>query len=414
MSSPTTGTSASVRDTARRPALTVLSGFWQPATYAVARTLLAAEPALRLIRHDLTDLRDGRVRRIVRTGRDVLEDVTVRLRHGCLSCTLREDVLPTLARLAADAPDRDLLLMLPDIVEPEAVADACTPLADLLRIDSFVTVVDTDNLLAGLASADDLVTLGIHAAEDDDRALADVIVRQVEYADTVVSWGDCEAGAFDTAQARTLLQRLAPWAAHVHVGGDDPVDATGLGGRLLRTRRHRPETPGVLARGIEGYPLGAFEGTHECDVVSVTFRSRRPFHPQRLADALDDVNEEMLRSRGHLWLASQPETVVAWDFAGGGLGLGSLGRWLAATPDEYWDDASDQRRIAAALDWDPYYGDRGQHLVLIGIDPDAARVRRTLRSCLLTDAELADGEDVWRTYPDPFAGSFPLADPEGA
>ncbi|MFI6262541.1 CobW family GTP-binding protein [Micromonospora sp. NPDC051006] len=416
MTSPVAPLDAAASAADTRPSLTVLSGFWPTATYAIARTLLAADPSLLLVRHDLTDVRQGGVHRVVRDGAGILEDERITLAHGCVSCTLREDVLPTLARLARTHPDRDLVLMLPEVVEPEAVAAACAhclvngaPITDALHINSYVTVVDAEHLLDGLASTDDLKTLGIHAADDDHRALADVVVRQIEYADTLVLWGRSREGAYDDSRLSVLLQRLAPWATQVRVDGD-LVDADELTRQLRDTRRHRPETPAVLARGLEGHTLGVHEPHSDCAVVSAVFRARRPFHPRRLHDVLEDVNAEVVRSRGHLWLASQPDAVLAWEFAGGGLTIGSFGRWLVALPDAYWDEASDHRRLAAALDWDPYYGDRHQHLVFIGLDLDPVDLHRTLTACLLSDAELADGEDVWRTYDDPFAGCFPLAD----
>ncbi|MFG1759854.1 CobW family GTP-binding protein [Micromonospora echinofusca] len=413
-SSPQAPVHVVTADAATRPSLTVLSGFWPAATFAVARTLLAADESLLLVRHDLTGIRGGVIRRVVRTGTGIVEDEQVALAHGCASCTLREDVLPTLARLARDNPGHDLVLMLPEVVEPEAVAAACAhhlvdgaPLTDLIRVDSYVTVLDAEHLLDGLASTDDLATLGIQAAEDDHRALADVVARQIEYADTLLLWGRSRDGEFDTSRIAVLLQRMAPWATHFRVDGD-LVDADALTRQLRHTHRHRPETPGVLARGLEGFALGMHEPEADCGVVSAVFRARRPFHPQRLHDVLEDVNAEMIRSRGHLWLASQPDAVIAWEFAGGGLALGSLGHWLVSLPEDGWEHVCDQRRLAAALEWDPYYGDRHQHMVFIGLDADPVALHRTLTGCLLTDAELADGEETWRAYHDPFAGCFPL------
>ncbi|MER7457978.1 GTP-binding protein [Micromonospora sp. NPDC126480] len=424
-SSPQAPTRAVPADAETRPSLTVLSGFWPAATFAVARALLAADPSLLLVRHDLTGIRDGVVRRVVRCGTGMIEDERVTLRHGCVSCTLREDVLPTLVRLTRSHPGQDVVLMLPEVVEPEAVAAACAyclvddaPITELLRIDSYVTVVDAEHLLDGLASTDDLATLGIQAADDDHRALADVVVRQIEYADTLVLWGQSREGEFETGRMAVLLQRMAPWATHIRIDGDR-VDAGTLTRQLRHTHRHRPETPGTFNRGLQGYTLGTHEPEPDCGVVSAVFRARRPFHPQRLHDVLEDVNAEIIRSRGHLWLASQPDTVVAWEFAGGGLAMGPLGHWLVGLPEDRWEHVEDQRRLAAALDWDPYYGDRHQHLVFIGLDIDPVELHRTLAGCLLTDAELADGEETWRTYHDPFAGCFPLVadeltDTEGA
>ncbi|MFC0530949.1 CobW family GTP-binding protein [Phytohabitans kaempferiae] len=373
-------------DAAARPSLTVLYGFWSGATQAVARALVAADPSVTLIRH----------------GPNATAD------------RLRDDVLPSLARLAGSRPARDVVLVLPEEADPETVCAASThclvggvPLSDLVRVRSHVTVVDAEHLLDGLGTDDDLVALGIQAGDHDCRAVADVVVRQIECADALVLW-QSRADPLATAQAQALLHRLAPWVPCLPVARDR-IDAAGLV-RHLRHSGHRPQVPGVLARGLEGYPLGVHEPQPRCDIVSAVFRARRPFHPQRLYDTLETLQDGVLRSRGHLWLASQPDTVVAWDFTASGLTLGTLGRWLAAVPDDCWDLASDDRRLAAAFDWDPYYEDRHQHLVFIGLDLDAADLQRTLSGCLLTDTELADGATAWRDYPDPFAGRFPAPD----
>jgi G3E family GTPase len=142
----------------------------------------------------------------------------------------------------------------------------------------------------------------------------------------------------------------------------------------------------------------------------VVFRSRRPFHPERLRDALEELTGEALRGRGQLWIASQPDTVIGWESAGGRISLGCLGYWLAALPHERWPETSDLRRLAADLDWDVYYGDRRTVLALVGLGLDADAISDRLNSCLLTDAELADGFQAWTALPDPFAGFFPLTD----
>ncbi|MDQ7909955.1 GTP-binding protein [Phytohabitans sp. ZYX-F-186] len=398
------------------PVVTVLSGLWPGATYAVARALLAADPSLLLVRYDLTGTGDGYTCRVMCSGTGATAERRGALLHGDMSRTLRDEILPTVARLARTRPYRQVVLLPPAVVEPESVAAACTgcvvdgvPLSDLVRVDSYVTVVHGDFLLDALNTGDDLVRLGIPAGRDDHRALAEVAVRQIEYADTLVLWGSCAGGPFDTAQVHALLHHLAPWAAHLRLA-DDLIDATGLATRLLDSGRHRPDTPGTLARGVEGFALGVHDPTPSYDVVSAVFRACRPFHPQRLHETLDAINTGVLRSRGHLWLASQPHIVVTWEFAGGRLTLGALGRWQAATPEEQRHHFSDRRRLAASVEWHPYYDDRHHYLVFIGVDLDPAALHRALTRCLLTDAELADGPAAWRTYTDPFAGRFTLAD----
>lgn len=414
------GTSAPPR-TARpapdlRPAVTVLAGFRPTITSAVTEALLAADPGLVALRHDLSRVADGLVRREVRTSVGVVEQAEVSLVHGCVSCTLREDVLPTLVRLAREAPWRDILLVLPYVVEPEEVAaavDYClvdgAPVTEALRFDSYVTVVDPDTLLDDLASTDELVDRGIGAVADDRRTVAEVIAAQIEYADTVLLPRPAAEGAYDTARLRALLDRLAPWTRLVVLDGPDAWQR--LGRTLRGAGLHDPDSPGVLGRGLEGRGLGTDRPEPDCGVVSVLYTTRRPLHPQRLHAALEDLNDGALRSRGHFWLSSQPDRVLAWQAAGGALSMWSMGNWLVSTTGEAWNDVSAHRRVAASLHWDPYYGDRDTQLCFVGLDLDAAALRSTLDSCLLTDAELAEGEDSWRGWPDPFAAHL---DADGA
>ncbi|GAA0485464.1 cobalamin biosynthesis protein CobW [Paractinoplanes deccanensis] len=400
-----------------RPRVTVLAGFSAAATDAVARSLLLTDPSLILVAHDLAGVRDGVVRRTVRTAGEVLEEGRTDLVHGCVSCTLREDVLPTLVRLSRAHPASDLVLALPPAIEPEAVAAACAvgsvdgvAVTDAVRFDSYVAVVEAAGVVDDLCSTDSLRDRGLHAAGNDERAVADVVVRQIEFADTVVVWSSPGADAFERHRLAALLHRLAPWAAHVHVGDSPKVDCTGLAGRLLRTGRHDPGVPGMMGRALEGYPIGIHDRHGEHGVNAMLFRSRRPFHPQRLHDALDDLTAEALRGRGQLWIATQPGTAIAWESSGGGLLLGNLGHWLAALPRERWDEASDMRRLAADAAWDPYYGDRGTVLSFVGFGLDVDAMTATLGRCLLTDAEIADGAESWGALPDPFADFFPLDD----
>ncbi len=396
-----------------RAAVTVMSGFRAAAMQEVGGRLLATNPAAVLVRHDLAGLRDGLVRRVVSTHDAVLEDEAIQLVHGCVSCTLREDVLPTLARLGRDDPSRPIILSLPEVIEPEAVAHACLHClidGDLVtrwtRFDSFLTVVDADSFLDDFVSIDDLVHRDMQAADEDDRGVAAVIARQIEFADTVVLWHGGSQDSLALDRLRTLLHRLAPWAIH-HIAGPE---ADFPFAELLNVARSEPDRSDSVARGLEGYRLGVHEPESDTGVSSVVFRTRRPMHPQRLHDTLEEIAGSTLRSRGHVWLATQPELVLGWESAGGGIALGGLGRWLAALPENRWAEASDLRRINAQLDWDPYYGDRGNHLALIGIGVDPDDLHRSLVDCLLTDEEIAMGEDGWRDLPDPFAGCFTITD----
>ncbi|MBG0565415.1 CobW family GTP-binding protein [Actinoplanes aureus] len=396
-----------------RPAVTVLSGFSPGAVQAAARALLIADEDLLAVRHDIGAIRDGVVHRTVESATAVLEQVAVELRHGCVSCTLREDVLPTLVRLARTRPGTDLLLVLPPTLEPEAVAAACAhclvdgaPVTAAVRFDSYVTVVDADRFLGDLASTDDLRHRDLHAAEDDHRAVATVVAHQVEFCDTVILWNRPATDRRETHRLGALVSRLAPWAVQVLVGPSPTLDCTALAAGVRRTGRHDPERPGMLGRALEGRQIAVHAPDAGDGVGSVLFRTRRPFHPVRLHGALEKLAEHALRGRGQLWIASRPDEVIAFESAGGSASLGSLGHWLAALPVDRWTETSDQRRLAADLDWDPYYGDRQTALAFIGLHLDHTWITGLLDACLLTYDELADGFDAWRELPDPFTGQL--------
>ncbi|MEV6349760.1 GTP-binding protein [Actinoplanes sp. NPDC051851] len=305
---------------APKPAVTVLSGFSRDAVQATARALLIADENLIAISHDLTDIRHGRVTRTVRSLSELLEHsalpadappfpprpspmspsplssslsssslsssslspssspadapqrgragpewaatlerVTVELVHGCVSCTLREDVLPTLVRLARTYPGRDLLLVLPPAIEPETVAAACArctvggePLAEIVHFDSYVTVVDADRFLGDLTSSDDLRDRNLHTTGDDHRSVADVVTHQVEFSDTIVLWSRPGTDPSALDHLGTLLHRLAPWSVLVPTGTTHRIACTGLSTLTRHTARHDPSRPGILARTALG------------------------------------------------------------------------------------------------------------------------------------------------------------------
>lgn len=416
MSSELTAPARSAAPVDTRPAVTVLAGFSPAATLAVAQTLLVTDPDLLLVRHDLAAVRDGTVQRVVRTATELIDDTEVRV-PGHATCTLHEVVLPALVRLSRSHPGRDILLVLPETLEPESLAAACrhcriedSPVRTALRFDSYVTVVDARQTPRDLVTSDDLRHRGLHVHDDDHRGVAEVVLNQIEYADTVVLWSDPHLDGYEVAKLATLLQRLSPWATHLVAGTTQRVDCTDLAARLRRTGRHDPAVPGMLGRALEGFSVGVHEPEPDCGVVSVLFEARRPFHPERLHEALSLLSGEALRSRGQTWVASQPDAAVSWESAGGGISLGSLGYWLAALPGDRWCEATDHRRAAADLGWHPYYGDRRTALAFVGVGLDAAAVTERLTACLLTDAEVAEGFGAWTRWTDPFTGCFPLTE----
>ena len=284
--------------------------------------------------------------------------------------------------------------VLPETVEPDRERTAGAP------NPAIITVVPADLLLDGLTDDRLLRDLHPHHTDNDERSIGDLVARQIEQADGVLLTGQLD-DEWETEQLRVLLRRLSPWAVHLRPG--DPFTA-------VRGRTHPVD---AMTRGLRGYAVGVHEPIPSHAVSACVFRARRPFHPGRLHDALDEITHGVLRSRGHFWLASRPDLVMTWESAGG-LSIGPHSGWLAQLPDEHWDEVDAERCLAADLEWDPYYGDRHHHLSFTGIDIDPVGIHRTLAGCLLTDDELSRGERHWRRLADPFRRAYPASAAAGA
>lgn len=399
--------------------IVVAGGITTTAAEGVERVIagvVAERPGTAVLHHDLTEVGQGVVRRRLRT--DTCDGTTIlELAHGCVSCTLREDVLPMLRRLGR-RPDVDtIVLHLDPAVEPEQVCwallhvvvddgapDGRGPVTDVVDLRGVVTVLDVDSWLADAGSDDAVAERGLAPLPDDDRTIAQLVVGQAEFADLLVLAGSAEPWLL--ARTDAVLARLAPRAPRL---APSPSAGTRLDRKVLLdelpagARRGRPDASHAAL--LSGQPPLDADG----DVRLFTFGARRPFHPERLHHAIDVLLDGVVRTRGRIWLATRPEACLWLESAGGGLQVGYVGDWLAADGDAAWERADPERRAAAALRWHPRWGDRVQELAILadGADPDD--IDAALREALLTDVELARGETAWRALPDPFG--FWHADP---
>ncbi|PRY00500.1 CobW family GTP-binding protein [Allonocardiopsis opalescens] len=378
-----------------RPVPVVLvGGLHRRARAAAVHELLG--PGAVAVRHDLSRVDDGIVHRTVRDRFGVREHLALEPAHGCASCTLREDLIGVLLRLAEQPENTLLVVELWDSVEPRALAESLCwavldgrPLAHDLAVAAVITAVDADRLVADLCCEQDVAERGIGSATDS-RPVAEVLAHQIEYPTALAVHG-ADRDAAVRRQAAALLGQLNPAAMLLPTGR----------GRLLPLARGRFDADAAAARAD---PAGRqFPDSCAADgVTTVTWRRRRPLHPGRLYAALDEVVGGSLRSRGRFWLASRPATMLVWDAAGNRLAVDEAGPWLAALPGAARGLAAEPRRLAAALDWAPRTGDRLQQLSFTGTGLDARALTDLLDSCLLTDDELHAGEDAWTHLTDPF------------
>ncbi|WP_449065269.1 CobW family GTP-binding protein [Planomonospora algeriensis] len=364
----------------------LVAGLHAQARTAAVDRLLHDHPGAVAIHHDLREPARGRIERVVRDRSGILDLAEVRLAHGCVTCTVREDLLSELIRRAATASL--LVVDLWDAVEPRSVAEAvdCDEARDVLRLTSVLTALHAAHMPIDITRGDPLTETGRSAAEGDRRYLAEVLARQIEYATgLVLHGGDAE----DDELARAVLSHLAPLTP---VRGIDALPE--VRGTAVRTAELAERVDPATAR----LPVDA----RTDEITTVVWRRRRPLHPARLFTAVDELVTASVRSRGRFWLAGRHERLLAWDAVAGVISVEDAGPWLAALPEAAWETVPPARRTAAALDWDGEYGDRVQHLVFTGPDLDPGRITALLDSCLLTEAERQAGPAAWAAYPDPF------------
>ncbi|MFJ2880554.1 CobW family GTP-binding protein [Streptomyces sp. NPDC086796] len=376
-----------MRHSGRLPVV-IVAGLHSEARSEVVDGLLRTVPGSVALHHDLASAAEGTVRRLVRDAAGELSRAQTPLVDDCACCALREDLVPELERLAGGGSVRLAIVELWDSVEPRTMAEVVVAHGgELLELTNVVTAVDPALVLPCLGNGDDLAEAGLAAAATDRRTVGDTWARQLEYAPVLAL---ADSGTADE-EDRALLTQLHPTARQVAAGSAELARIAFAGFD-------------VEAAAAAQHPACALlpQEADEAGVATLVWHRRRPFHPERLFRALEDLCCAAARSRGRFWLADRPDTLLAWDAAGGALCVESAGPWLASLPDAAWDMVPPVRRAAAALDWHPEHGDRCQHLVFTSPGLDRDGLARLLEGCLLTDAEYAAGPEAWRRLPAPF------------
>ncbi|MBM99772.1 MAG: hypothetical protein CMJ77_11635 [Planctomycetaceae bacterium] len=392
--------------------VTVLSGFLGAGKTTLLNHVLANRSGMRVavIANDMSKVNiDAQLLVGGEAALSRTEEKLVEMTNGCICCTLREDLLAEVAALAREGRFDYLLIESTGISEPAPVADTFTfaigdgtPLSEIAELDTMVTVIDTANFLDDLRIGKDLQSIDQTATEDDPRTVADLLTEQVEFANVII------LNKTDLIDSNTLgtiegfVEQLNPHALKLHAsfGKVEPK-------QIMGTQRFDFD----IAKQSKGWQLilrgqltlcgDADSNVEEYGVNSFVYRARRPFHPQRFFDRLNQEWNGVLRSKGFFWLASRLDKIGVWSQAGRLARLEFGGFWWANLPHEHWPK-SPAFEEELKRKWHSEVGDCRQELVFIGIDLDEIDIYDSLQECLLTDAEYAAGADTWRSFSDPF------------
>jgi len=383
--------------------VTVLSGFLGAGKTTLLNHVLRADHGKKVavIVNDMSEINVDA--QLVRGGPHVerVEASMVEMTNGCICCTLRDDLLKEVSRLARDGAFDYVLIESTGISEPIPVAQTFLfedeegyALSDVARLDTMVTVVDASTFLDELERSEDLASRGESLGEDDQRTIADLLIDQVEFADVVVVNKVDLVDASTLSRVEALIRRLNHGARIVRTSRGS-IDVA----EILDTGRFDFDQASASAGWIRELNEEHTPETEAYGISSFVYRARRPFHPERLWKFFHTRWPAVVRSKGFFWLASRPDVVYEWAQAGGGCSFGAIGVWWASQPEETWPEGDGRPDLLAS--WDEAFGDRSQQLVFIGTSLDQDGMRAALDRALVTDNELAR-PDAWPKFVDPF------------
>lgn len=333
------------------------------------------------------------------------EEKLVEMSNGCICCTLREDLLEEVGKLAKDGRFDYLVIESTGISEPLPVAETFTfadengiSLSDVADLDTMVTVVDAVNFLNDYQQAQSLKEKGESLGEEDERSVADLLVDQVEFADVILVSKTDLASTEDVEQLTAILRALNADAQIIPISqGQVDIDAV-LNTGLFDFERAE-QAPGWL-KEMRGEHVPE---TEEYGIGSFHYAARRPFHPNKFYQFLHNTKGygKLLRSKGYFWLASRPEFAGQWSQAGGIARYGFGGMFWKSVPKENWP--TDEDYLASIQEnWVEPFGDMRQELVFIGQNLDKSGITQALDDCLLSKEEMLRGTEYWLSLDDPF------------
>ena len=387
--------------------VTVLSGFLGAGKTTVLSHILNNRQSKRVavIVNDMSDINIDAAMVKNEVSLSHSEEKLVEMSNGCICCTLREDLLLEVNKLAKDNRFDYLVIESTGISEPLPVAETFTfadedgvSLSDVAKLDTMVTVVDAVNFLKDYEEAKYLKESGESLGEDDERSVADLLVDQIEFADVLLVSKTDLVETKDIEKLNAILRSLNTDAEIIPIS-QGQVDIENVLNTGLFDFEKAQQAPGWL-KEMRGEHIPE---TEEYGISSFSYVARRPFYPEKFYKFLHNTKQfgKLIRSKGYFWLGSRLEYAGQWSQAGGIARYGFAGLFWRSVPKKDWP--KDEESLATIKEnWVEPFGDMRQELVFIGQGLDKTAMIDALDDCLVSEDDLLKGEEFWTTMDDPF------------
>ncbi|MEI8622049.1 zinc metallochaperone GTPase ZigA [Pseudoalteromonas sp. B129b] len=387
--------------------VTVLSGFWGAGKTTVLSHILNNRQGKKVavIVNDMSDINIDAATIKNDVSLNHSNEKLVEMSNGCICCTLREDLLVEVGKLAKDGRFDYLVIESTGISEPLPVAETFTfadengvSLGDIATLDTMVTVVDAVNFLNDYEQANDLQDTGESLGENDERSVADLLVDQVEFADVIlISKTDLITN--DELNKLTAILNTLNTQANIIPISNGHININEVLNTGLFNFERAQQAPGWL-KEMRGEHIPE---TEDYGISSFNYTARRPFDPEKFYNFLHSTEQfgKLIRSKGYFWLATRPLFCAQWSQAGGIAHYGFAGMFFKAIPQKDWPT---EPELLADINnkWVEPFGDMRQELVFIGQSLNKQAMIKALDDCLLPEDAVLKGKDFWRTYNDPF------------